>query len=119
MHRERNSTRKRRRPHLYVNLPVGRHGRFPPPPPPRMRGGSPITGLNRSDHTVRGEGEGKRRINIAELVALSSSGDYSKLAIIGVKGRVTNDRPFFASEKNVPSRVVVSGYDNKIGGNGR
>lgn len=69
--------------------------------------GSPITGLNRSDHTVRGEGEGKRRINIAELVALSSS-DYSKLAIIGVKGRVTNDRPFFASEKNVPSRVVVS-----------
>lgn len=81
--------------------------------------GSPITGLNRSDHTVRGEGEGKRRINIAELVALSSSGDYSKLAIIGVKVGVTNDRPFFASEKNVPSRVVVSGYDNKIGGNGR
>lgn len=57
---------------------------------------------------MRGEGEGKRRINIAELVALSSSGDYSKLAIIGVKVGVTNDRPFFASEKNVPSRVVVS-----------
>lgn len=108
MHRERNSTRKRRRPHLYVNLPMGRRCSWPFPSSSNARGGSPITGLNRSDHTVRGEGEGKRRINIAELVALSSSGDYSKLAIIGVKVGVTNDRPFFASEKNVPSRVVVS-----------
>lgn len=79
--REHNSTRKRTEGDLISMLILPSHRRCSRPSPSRvplllLEGGSPITGLNRSDHTVRGgrEGEGKRRINIVQLVALSSSG---------------------------------------------
>lgn len=58
-----------------------------------------------------------------QLVALLAARDCSKLAIIGVKERVANDRPFFRERKRSTGLLSraghVAGYDNEIGGNGR
>lgn len=126
VHRSHNSRGKdRRRPHLYVNLPVSPSvvftavsiARFPPPP----RGGSPITGSEpvgpHREFAKGREGKGRAANKYRNRLSIPSNEYRSELAIIGGGERVTNDRPFFRVE-NVPSPgcYLVAGYDNKIGG---